>query len=81
MFKQSAESWRNALSQAKIKENEYLSRCRSYLDMNKKIVNNLNDVAMNVDKSKSKLSNEGMTIQYLKERENKGLFLQRFDQK
>ena len=47
MFKQSQESWRNAVNQAKLKEKEYISRCRSYLDMNKLIVNQTKDVAIN----------------------------------
>ena len=81
MFKQSQESWKNAVKQAKDKENEYLKRCRSYLDMNKLIVNKLKDVVTHADGNKLKISDEEMRIQLVKERENKGLFLRRFDKK
>ena len=51
------------MKQAKLKENEYLGRCRSYLDMNKLIVNKLKEDALNADKPNSKLSDEAMRIQ------------------
>ena len=34
-FKLSADGWKQAVRQAKLKENEYLRRCRNYLDMTK----------------------------------------------
>ena len=38
MFKQSQESWRQALKLAELKAMEYSTRCRSYLDINNQIV-------------------------------------------
>ena len=37
-FKASEQSWRNALRFAMLKEGEYISRCKSYLTMNKLVL-------------------------------------------
>jgi len=46
MFKGSNECWKNAFKQAKVKEQEYISRCRSYLDMNRLVLEESKTVAL-----------------------------------
>jgi len=43
-FKLSNDSWKHAVRQAKLKEKEYIGRCRSYLDINKLFLKESNAV-------------------------------------
>ena len=60
MFKNQQECWRSALSQAKTKEKEYIKRCRSYLDVNKQLVEELKIEEQQKDKKKAKQKKEGL---------------------
>lgn len=45
-FKGSSLCWNHSLLQAKLKENEYIKRCRQYLDIKELVIKESSDAAM-----------------------------------
>lgn len=82
MFKGSAECWKNALKQAQIKEEEYISRCRSYLDMNRLVLEESKNAAQDGIKKECKVTPDDFRkYEKITDALRKSAFLDKMDKK
>ena len=81
-FKTNQECWKNALKQAKIKEEEYIRRCRSYLDMNRVVLEESKTVAIQGIKKDCKVTPDDFRkYEKIEDRLRKRKFLDDMDKK
>lgn len=82
MFKGSNECWKNALKQAQIKEEEYISRCRSYLDMNRLVLEESKNAAQQGIKKECKVTPDDFRkYEKITDTLRKSAFLDKMDRK
>ena len=84
VFRQSEDSWINAVKQARNKEKEYLIRCRSYLDTSKLVLDKSNNEVLKKKMGRvyeNEQQKADRRVKAIRERDNRKAHERRFNER